>query len=72
MLNNNKGSSYENSKKKKNKKMSLKQKGQLKDVCIAKATAFLRNCGSLPLLLGEELLWVFLVLLTICQNSEYF
>ena len=41
-------------------------------VCFAKATAFLRNCGSLPLLLGEELLWVFLVLLTICQNSEYF
>ena len=69
MLNNNKGSSYE---KKKNRKMSLKQKGQLKDVCIAKATAFLRNCGSLPLLLGEELLGVFLVLLTICQNSEYF
>ena len=72
MLNSNKGSSYENSKKKKNKKMSLKQKGQLKDVCIAEATAFLRNCGSLPLLLGEELLGVFLVLLTICQNSEYF
>ena len=41
--------------------MSLEQKGQLKDVCIAKATAFLRNCGSLPLLLGEELLGVFLV-----------
>ena len=59
MLNNNKGSTYENSKKKKNKKMSLKQKGQLKDVCIAKATAFLRNCGSLPLLLGEELLGYF-------------
>ena len=52
--------------------MSLKQKGQLKDVCIAKATAFLRNCESLPLLLGEELLGVFLVLLTICQNSDYF
>ena len=53
MLNNNKGSSYENSKKK-NKKMSLKQKGQLKDVCIAKATGFPRNCGSLPLLLGDQ------------------
>ena len=41
--------------------MSLKQKGQLKDVCTAKATAFLRNCASLPLLYREELLGVFSV-----------
>ena len=54
MLNNIKGSSEE-----KNKKLSLKQKEQLKNVCIAKATAFPRNCASLPLLFPEELFGAF-------------
>lgn len=55
--------------------MSLKQKGQLKDVCTAKATAFLRNCASLPLLYREELLGVFSVQFqlddTFNNRSEY-
>ena len=42
-----------------NKKASLKQNEQLKDVCMAKATAFPRNCEGLPLIFQEELLGVF-------------
>ena len=42
-----------------NKKASLKQKEQLKDVRMAKATAFPRNCEGLPLIFREELLGVF-------------